>query len=198
MNLETTDLQLIDLIKKEKNEVALKELIQRHSGIYFDMAKRFGSKNLSLDDFNEILEERDYNIYKAAIDYDKERAKFSTYLATKVKFICLTKRTRAKNNKEKISYEEVDFLFSDQDNSPYEKLIFKESIYKILVEMLEKEDAKIKDIFLHRYFYGDLNKLKPWWKVGKSLGLSSQGCINIHNKTISKIQKRINNESIKF
>lgn len=198
MKIESTDLELIESIKNSKDEKSLTTLIERHSGIYIDMVRRFGIKSLSFDDFNDIIDEKEYNIYKAALDYDENKSKFSTYLATKVKFICLSKRCKANKNKEKINYEEVDFLFCDKDNNPYEKLLFKESLHEVLINMLEKEDEKTRDIFFHRYFYGDLNKPKPWWKVGESVGLSSQGCINIHKRTILKIQKRLNNESIKF
>ena len=119
MRIESTDLELIESIKNSKDEKSLTTLIERHSGIYIDMVRRFGIKSLSFDDFNDIIDEKEYNIYKAALDYDENKSKFSTYLATKVKLICLSKRSKANKNKEKINYEEVDFLFCDKDNNPY-------------------------------------------------------------------------------
>ena len=41
---EETDPYLTNLVKEDDNEDALNMLISRHSGIYADMVKRYGSK----------------------------------------------------------------------------------------------------------------------------------------------------------
>jgi len=40
-----------------------------------------------------------------------------------------------------------------------------------------------------RYFNTKNKKLTPWKKISKEIGLSVQGCINIHNNFIEKIRK---------
>jgi len=93
-----SDTQLTEKVKEFGDEVALIELISRHSGIYVNMVRKFGSKSLSYTQMGQILDEKDYNIYEAALDYDESRAKFSTHIANKAKYICLTEKTKNKKN----------------------------------------------------------------------------------------------------
>lgn len=192
-----SDATLTSLVREKRDDEALCELINRHSGIYIDMVKRFGVNSLPVNDIGDILDEKDYNIYKAAIDYDEKRAKFSTHLATKTKYICLTKKTKNKK-KNTVSYEEVDFLFSEKDNNPDEFCLRNDYFSKIISMITKHEDKRVKTIFLERYFGGDFNKLKPWSEVSLKVGISGQACINIHNRTIKQLQKRIKNGRIKF
>jgi hypothetical protein len=84
------------MIKDENDESALHELISRHSGIYVDMLKKFGMSCLTQNQISDIMKDKDYVIYKAALEYDESKAKFSTHLANKAKYMCLTQKT--KNN----------------------------------------------------------------------------------------------------
>jgi len=198
MNNEFTDTELTKKVKEENNEEALLELIDRHSGIYVDMVKRFGCKSLSIDQVGDILDEKDYNIYKAAIDYEEHRAKFSTHLANKTKFICLTKKTQNKKNNKFINYEDVDFCLVSKDNTPDENCFNNERFSRALNMIAKHKDERVKTIFIERYFGGGGNKVSPWSEVAKKANLSTQGCINIHNKTIKQFQNKIKNENIKF
>jgi len=198
MQEDISDAALASLVREEKDNEALSELINRHSGIYVDMVRRFGFKTLQTTEIGDILDEKDYNIYKAAIAYDEKRAKFSTYLAVKTKYICLTKRANKKKNKELVSYEDVDFLFANDDNNPDEFCLRNDYFSRIISMLTKHEDERVKTIFLERYFVGAFNKLKPWSEVALRAGVSGQACINIHNRTIKQLQKRIKNERIKL
>ena len=198
MNYKLSDNDLTKLVKEEEDNDALVELINRHSGIYVDMVKRFGGKSLSITEMSDILDDKNYNIYKAAIDYDETRAKFSTYLATKAKFICLTQKTANKNAKPHSSYEELDFFIESKDNTPEQFCSFSDSFSKIMSLISSNKDKRVEKIFNERYFGGKFNKLQPWHMVADVVGISSQACINIHNKTIENLKKKVNNETIKF
>ena len=65
------------MVKEENNEDALDELISRHSGIYVDMLKKFGFKSLTQNQVQDIMADKDYVIYRAALEYDPSRAKLS-------------------------------------------------------------------------------------------------------------------------
>ena len=193
-----SDLDLTNKIKESSDEGALVELVNRHSGIYIDMIKRFGLRSLPKDIIGNIIDEKEYNIYKAAIDYDETRAKFSTHLANKTKFICLTEKTKMFKNKENTNYNELEFCQHSTDNTPDESFIEKERYVRVMNMIFEHKDKRIRTIFTERYFNGKLNKLKPWHQIAKKVGLSTQGCINIHNKTIEQFKNKIKNETIKF
>ena len=108
---DLTDSALTDLIKA-KNDVRMpwNELISRHSGIYVDMLKRFGMNCLTQNQVSDIMKDKDYVIYKAALEYDESKAKFSTHLANKTKYMCLTQKTKNKNNRITANFDDIKFL----------------------------------------------------------------------------------------
>ena len=54
-------------------------------------------------------------------------------------------------------------------------------------------DERVQRIFQLRYIDPQYNKLTPWKNVSKELGMSIQGCINIHNSAIKVIRKELKN-----
>lgn len=129
---DLTDCALTDLIKRENSEDALNELILRHSGIYVDMLKKFGFKCLTNNQVQDIMSEKDYVIYKAALEYDENKAKFSTHLANKAKYLCLTQKTKNKNNKISSNFEDVQFSQKDKGSNPAESCDLNDSFARIL------------------------------------------------------------------
>ena len=195
---DLTDSALTDLIKAENDEGALEELISRHSGIYVDMLKKFGINCLTHNQVSDIMNDKDYVIYKAALEYDETKAKFSTHLANKTKYMCLTQKTKNKNNKISSNFDDVQFSQKDNSYTPDEECKINDSFSRILNLINKHKDKRLKTIFHERYFCGRRGKLKPWKEVARKLNLSAQGCINIHNKAVKEISLKIDNEKIKF
>lgn len=193
-----TDSDLTALIREDNNENALNELISRHSGIYVDMLKKFGSNCLTKNQVYDIMGEKDYVIYKAALEYDEKRAKFSTHLANKTKYMCLTQKTKNKNNRLVSNFDEIEFCQKDKGYTPDESCNISDSFSRIINLIEKHKDIRLKIIFYERYFCGKRGKLKPWKEVAGILNLSAQGCINIHDKAILELNQKINNEKIKF
>jgi len=195
---DVTDSDLTKMIREDNDELALNELISRHSGIYVDMLKRFGFKCLTQNQVQDIMGDKDYVIYKAALEYNPEKAKFSTHLANKTKYMCLTQKTKNKKNYRNVSFEQTEFCQKDKSYTPEENCLLNDSFKRILNLIEKHKDPRLKTIFKERYFEGRGGKLKPWKLVAEKVGLSAQGCINIHNKAIEDIQNRIDNEKIKL
>lgn len=193
-----TDDELANLVKESQNEEALSELINRHSGIFIDMVKKFGSKSLNETQLDDCLLEKDYMIYKTALEFDHEKSKFSTFLANKTKYMCLTQKSQNKRNKEITCFDEIEFCEQSNDFDPSESYLNNEDYSRMINLILKHKDEKVKTIFEERYFGGKKLKLKPWKQIAKKLNLSIQGCINIHNRTIKEFQKKIKDEFIKF
>tara|TARA_R110000782_G_scaffold114194_1_gene204304 strand:- start:210 stop:812 length:603 start_codon:yes stop_codon:yes gene_type:complete len=193
-----TDSDLTLLIKEDNDENALNELISRHSGIYVDMLYKFGSSCLSQTQVFDIMGEKDYVIYKAALEYDETRAKFSTHLANKTKYMCLTQKTKNKNNKVTANFDEVQFCQKDKAYTP-DKSCRLNDCFSRIINLIEKhKDKRLKIIFHERYFCGSKGKLKPWKDIARMMNLSAQGCINIHDRAIKELSQKIDNEKIKF
>tara|TARA_B100000287_G_C20629762_1_gene779313 strand:- start:977 stop:1573 length:597 start_codon:yes stop_codon:yes gene_type:complete len=198
LNEQLTDSALAEKIRDSNDGEALTELISRHSGIYVDMLKKFGYKSLSQNQISDIMEDKDYVIYKAALEYDPEKAKFSTHLANKTKYLCLTQRTKNKKNHLTSNYDDLEFCQKDQSLNPRDQYIFNDSFSRILNLIEDHDDKRLRVIFHERYFGGKQGKLKPWKEVAKKVKLSAQGCINIHNRAVKELNSKIKNEKIKF
>jgi len=186
-----TDLSLINKIKDDNDSDSLKELINRHSGIYLDMVNKTVSDSCVFMNKNEILMDKDYYIYTAALKYQPDRnTKFPTYLANETRWRCLNLYNKNKKMieeplsdslKEKSSHE--DFLVEIQSNE----------IIKNVLEMAKKNpDSRVKKIIDMRYCFG-YNKPHSWKEISNELNMSIQGCIDIHNKFINKAKNEIKN-----
>lgn len=198
MTEELTDSALTEKIKESNDGEALNELISRHSGIYVDMLKKFGYRSLSENQISDIMGDKDYVIYKAALEYNPEKAKFSTHLANKTKYLCLTQRTKNKKNHLTSNYDDLEFCQKDDSLNPQEQYLFNDSFARVLNLIEKHDDKRLKIIFHQRYFGGKQGKLKPWKQVAEIVNLSAQGCINIHNRALQEFKNKIKNEKIKF
>jgi len=182
------DIELINKVKNEKDQDSLKQIIDKHSGIYVDMVNKYipNSVNGILKD--DIIEEKDYCIYNAVLNYDSnKKTKFSTYLGNLAKWRCLNiynKHTKfPQQSLENTKMQNFSCEPDIKDIEDSENLV---NIFKIVEKA---KDPRIKKIFKMRY--SDGKKLTPWKKIAKKLDLSIQGCINIHNNHLTEIKKYV-------
>jgi DNA-directed RNA polymerase sigma subunit (sigma70/sigma32) len=194
-SLKLSDSELASLIKKQEDDQALNILIERHSGIYVDMIGRYGSKSLSENEIHDLINERDLVIYKAALDYDENRAKFCTHVGNKAKYLCLSKKTENKKKGQTISFESIDYSEESSEMLPSEKCEINENFSRIMKMINDHSDDRVQVIFKERYFGGEGGKLKTWKKISQKIGISTPGCINIHDRTIKEFQKQIRNNA---
>ena len=182
------DLQLVDNIKKDtKTEDCLQELIGRHTGIYLDIVNKY-TLNGNTTNRLDLIDEKDYNIYQAALKYEGDRGtKFPTFLGNETKWICLNKFNKRKKDPQ-LSIDDVkesDILHPKKEKFKKEDLeVFSEAI------KLSKDhkDKRVEKIFEMRYITGEKNKVMPWKKISEELNMSIQGCINIHNSAVEKFK----------
>lgn len=85
---ELSDSELSEKIKSEGRDMKqyLDALQSRHSGIFMNIVKWYGSGNLR--DYQEIVDSKPFIFYETAKKYDPERAMFSTFLRLKVIQYC--------------------------------------------------------------------------------------------------------------
>lgn len=195
---QATDTLLVNKVKDDNDEKALEELIVRHSGIYVHMIKRFGGKSLNNIQINDMLDDKNYQIYKAALEFDDTKSKFSTYLAIKTKYLCLTHKTNNKKNSNIFNFDDFEFSLEDKGYNPSETLSRNEFLSKIFSLINNHQDLRVRTIFKERYFSNTNGKLKAWKDIAQKVDLSIQGCINIHNKTVKEFQEKITDEQFTF
>ncbi len=182
--------------KKSDREDYLKELVDRHSGIYITMVNNYSppttsSVNSHRDD---LLNDKEYYIYQAALKYDdSRRTKFSTYLGNETRWLCLNLYNKNKNSKE-ISYPSQFYQTSHIADDSLSVKINEEVLTKIMSLAKKEPDSRVSKIFHLRYIEGEKNKVMPWNKVCKFVNLSIQGCINVHDRAIKKIKEELNKD----
>ena len=185
-NLE--DYQLVENIKTNKKaETSLQELIGRHTGIYLDIVNKY-TQNGNTTNKLDLIDEKDYNIYQAALKYKSDRGtKFPTFLGNETKWICLNKYNKKKKEPQ-LSIEdikEVDILNTKNEKIKKEDL----EVFTEAIKFSKKhKDKRVEKIFEMRYITGEKNKVMPWKKISEELDMSIQGCINIHNSAIEKFK----------
>jgi len=201
---ESQDLDLIENIQKgQLTNESLKELIQRHSGIYFSIANRYFPENkaalsrLNIDR-DLVFDSKDYIIYNSALSFDKNKgAKFSTHIGNQTKYFCLGQINRGKDL---VPFEPKDFenIFSEEEVNVHERI--DESISGKVLDIIKKiPDGRVYDIFRLRYLESKGDKVTPWSKIYKKIPhakndkkhLTIQGCINLHDKALKEIRRKI-------
>lgn len=185
-----SDNQLIDNIQNHEDVTSsLEELVNRHSGIYFDIVTRYVPLESTYCDRQELFDDKDFNIYSAALKYDPEKgAKFSTFLGNETKYVCLNAYNKAKKKPTLVKApEELDFIEKEEENDIIDTMLLKE-----IYNMVKKNaDPRVVKIFQMRYQEGVGNKVLPWKDVAPHVGLSIQGCINVHDTEILNLKRKL-------
>lgn len=190
-----SDTELVDRVKTgSEPDASLKELVSRHSGIYISMVNSYSPPPQSTLTYSrdDLLCDKDYYIYQAALKYDKSKnTKFSTYLGNETRWMCLNIYNKSKNSKE-VPMES----YPTKANSSFaqEPKLDEEVLAKIIKLVKKNPDSRVAKIFNMRYIEGSKNKVMPWNKVCKTVDLSIQGCINLHDKAIKHIKKELNKD----
>ena len=191
-----SDNQLVKNIQNSiDSENSLKELVSRHSGIYLDKVHGYSSKN-NTSSMEEMIKEKEYEIYVSALNYNPNKgAKFSTYLGNQTKWKCLNKYNKSKREGLTPLEEQALDFFSTKISPTQEGFSSRHEIFSKIMEYANSyPDDRVGRIFHLRYVEGKNNNVMPWKNISRELGMSIQGCINIHNSIIKKIQKKFNKE----
>lgn len=182
-------------IQAEKNvESNLSKIIDKHSGIFIEMVKHYVPENSEYSNRDDLLSEKDYHIYKAIKSFDfSKNVKFVTHLGNQAKYLCLNTYNKNKKkpeiNCEEIKLDWISFLSEEEHMSNIIKTDSKELFKKINNYLEKHKDERVKKIFELRYFSYKDNKIKPWRLIYREIGMSIQGCINLHKKTIKELRR---------
>jgi DNA-directed RNA polymerase specialized sigma subunit len=186
------DDKLIFNIKNNiKPNESLSELHDRHSGIFYKMINSYVPKDCGYADRQEFIDDSEYYIYCAALDFDEsKKTKFSTYLGNKTRWMCLNKYNKSKKSGELVHEDFLSKKYLCPNDDFLQAMIKEELIEKIFNSIEQDGDQRIQEIFRMRYIIGHKNKVMPWRKISEKMNLSIQGCINIHDTFIKKIQRK--------
>lgn len=184
------DNALVKCIKEFNDEKALKTLIQKHSPLCNSLYKKYSGPIISSGIFlDDVVNEKDYVIYKSALSYDPDKkSKFSTWLYNQVRYQCLN---CINDNKVYLKVED-NVLNSLVEKNNHNKS--NTNICDYITNIINHfSDKRIKDIFTLRY--SNARKKMSWSKIAKSLDVSTQTAINLHNKAIEKLKFKIKSKN---
>lgn len=189
-----SDIELVFNIQSNiKTEKCLDVLIERHSALCVDIANKYMSSESNSNLREDILRDKDYHIYQSALKFNKSKgAKFSTYLGNEVKWKCLNIFNKSIKRKfVSVDSDNIQYLSLPQDKPRRES----NDIFELIINDTKKHpDSRVGKIFNLRYIVGKNNSVMPWKNISETIGMSIQGCINIHNSTIKNMKNKIRKE----
>lgn len=185
---------------KEKNEKAsesIRELSERHSGVFHMVLNRFTShpnfQNLFGVHKEDIKGEKESIIYDAALKFDEERGvQFNTYLGNNLRYYLLGKY-KANERYFYHNYESEETPTAYEVEEDWEDFHNKEILEKVFKVLDSFEDKRIPEIFRIRYKNG--KNPTSWKDVEKELGgkISYEWCRVLHNKALDILKIKLKN-----
>lgn len=190
--VEYTDPEIINKIKSDQDSDAVKALADRHSGLIFGIAGKYGINQTSGTPYHDLDDQKLSIVWDAAQTYDPSKnTQFDTWLGNNVRYYCLKKITKAvRNNEVSIEENPIDNIpISYDDNSVGENTDY---ILDIAAQM---KDSRVINIMKDRYCSGG-RKVMNYADLGKKYNLSPQGVKNIHDSFIGLVKKKMNSENL--
>jgi hypothetical protein len=178
-----SDLDLINEVKVSNSSNAMVILSNRHSGIYCNIANQF--KLNPYVSHSDVIKNKDYIIWKAALKYDKNLGSFANLVGNMARWECYAMITDSQKNRlsQKVDVDEAFGLKDESGKLEYNEIIS-------YVEELLPNDPKTKKIILDRFTSGG-SKPTPWREVAKKNGMSHWGCILRAKTAIKDIQDKL-------
>lgn len=181
-----SDLELIQEIKSKNSSTAMSTLATRHSGVYCNTANQYRTNPYV--SHSDIIGNKDYVIWKAALKYEKELGSFANLVANMARWECYAMITDSKKHKvsQKVDIDEALGLKDNNAKGEYNHIVS-------YVEELLPADEKTKKIILDRFINGG-SKPTPWREVARKNGMSHWGCILRAQTAIKEIQEKLRSE----
>jgi len=185
-----SDNYLVERIRISDCEGSLKELIKRHSPLCFKIIKKYSSTFYANNiDIVEASSDKNLIIWNSAKSFISDKnVKFSTWLANQVKYSCLNAIN--KKAKDRLVTTENEILDILKERAPEEE---DSNLFEFANNILKQlKDKRIKKIFSMRY--SCLHKKPSWCLIAKQMKISTQTAINLHNRGIKVLRKKIKSE----
>jgi RNA polymerase sigma factor (sigma-70 family) len=179
-----------DLIKKvidnQCNE-SLKELVNRHSGMIFNIGKKY-CNNCNLD-INELSDNKYWIIFNAINSYDPQKgSKFSTWLGNQVRFFCLNFKNK---NSKLVPTEDSHLEFFINNSFKLENNTNKKETINNIIDLFHQiSDPNTKNAIYYRYFFNK-DRILNYSEIAEILKVTPQTVLNWHNKFIEFAKKKL-------
>lgn len=189
------DLELINNIKKTKDEISLNELISRHSKIYYNVVGKFASSiAASGQHLEDVYKDKDLMIYECAMNFKPEKkCKISTHIANETKYKCLNLLNPRLNPHLRSTHttdEEMTYLLESKAfelNYSKSNSHLLDYVFNILGEL---KDKRIKKIFEYKF----LQDIENFTEIGKKLKVSHVTIRTLYKRGLKEIKRQLKKE----
>lgn len=193
---DKTDTQLVNLIKKKSDSEAFREVCRRYENIFYKICQKY-SPALSMSGVNpqDIFDEKNFIIFHCINTFDcKRKAKLSTWIGNYARYLCLNSLNSRKFILPSSDDEIIKKIEDEQVLQTYNTPQFSQEDYTYILNIISQlKDKRVEEIFKHRYF---ADKKMIWSKIAKKMKISTQTAINLHNKGIGLLRKKVKSRSI--
>lgn len=184
------DETLIKKVIQKKCNNSLKELVDRHSGMVFNIGKKYcASCGLDLNDLND---NKYWIIFNAAQSFNpKKGSKFSTWLGNQIRFFCLNHKNK---NTRLMTIEDNHLEFFINEHNKKENSSNKKEVLENIVDLFNTiSDPNTKKAIYYRYF-SNKDRILNYAEIAKILDVTPQTVLNWHNKFIEFAKKKLTNK----
>lgn len=200
-----TESDLIKLVKYQQNSAALLALVNRHTGIYFQVVNRYAAAYPSTISARDMDDDKLFNLYNIVTGYDPKHGKtLCGYIHDRTDFLCKTMLRKDENNPiapgtylvsgsapgSYTTSNGVQAIFTDESASSNvvnnaNADLGVEEILKTAHEV--STDPRFFTIWDYRH-----NQGMSWRQIGAKLGVSHEGARKvIYQSTMDKVKERL-------
>lgn len=192
-----SDSELITLIRNDADSDAFLEVCRRYENIFYKVCQKYAGALIhsGLSPY-DMFEEKNYIILHCVSTFEpKKKTKLGTWIGNYARYLCLNSinarrfilPTTDEDFKKYIeeSHSSQDY-FENTNN-------FQEDFKYVLNILGQIKDPRILKIFKFRY----LNpKRMIWVDIAQKIGVSTQTVINLHNKGLQILKRKMKSKNI--
>jgi RNA polymerase sigma factor (sigma-70 family) len=192
-----SDSELVELIKSKADSDSFNEVCRRYENIFYKICQKYVNA-LSMSGVNpqDIFDEKTFIIYHCISSYKpSKKTKLGTWIGNYARYLCLNSINARKfilpttdaDLKQYIEETQASQDFQQKQDNP------KEDFNYILNLLSQLKDPRITEIFKYRYLG---HKRMIWAHIAKKMNISTQTAINLHNKGIELIRRKLKSVNI--
>ena len=191
-----TDAQLIKKIKDGDSD-SFNEVCEKYENIFYKICQRYCSALTSCGiNPQDIFDEKNLIILNCIHSFNpKKKTKLSTHIGNYARYLCLNSMHSRKFIVPTTSEELHKAIEDNQVKTEYlSNSLKRKETYDYVLSLTEQlKDKRIERILSLRYLGP---KKMTWNSISKEMGISTQTAINLHNRGMSLIRKKIKSSTI--
>lgn len=187
-----SDLELVHLVKEQASDDAFLEVCRRYENIFYKVCQKYATALMSSGiNPQDIFEEKNFIIFHCISTFKtRKRTKLGTWIGNYARYLCLNSINSRKfilpttddDLKRYIEETQVTHDFLANSTASHEE-------FKYVLNLLQQiKDPRIISIFKFRYLS---HKRMIWADIARKVGVSTQTVINLHNKGLSLLKRKM-------